>query len=85
MACCARVEGPVTVSTTPRRDTNVVVTIDFPYDAAVKRVVVLGNGMRLFGDAPRTPLELSRTRTFMNGNVLLRYRTASGRHSDGGA
>jgi nitrite reductase (NADH) large subunit len=45
MACCARVQGPVTVSTTPRRDTNVVVTIDFPYDPAVKRVVVLGNGI----------------------------------------
>ncbi len=45
MACCARVQGPVGVSMTPRRDTNVVVTIDFPYDPAVKRIVVLGNGI----------------------------------------
>jgi nitrite reductase (NADH) large subunit len=45
MACCARVQGPVTVSMTPRRDTNVVVSIDFPYDPAVERVVVIGNGI----------------------------------------
>jgi nitrite reductase (NADH) large subunit len=45
MACCARVQGPVTVSLTPRRDSNVVVTIDFPYDPAVERVVVIGNGI----------------------------------------
>jgi NADPH-dependent 2,4-dienoyl-CoA reductase/sulfur reductase-like enzyme/ferredoxin len=45
MACCARVEGAVTVSMTPRRDTNVVVRIDFPFDPAVERVVVLGNGI----------------------------------------
>ncbi len=45
MACCARVRGPVTVSMTPRRDSNVVVTIDFPFDHAVERVVVLGNGI----------------------------------------
>ncbi len=45
MACCARVRGPVTVSTTPRRDSNVVVAIDFPFDPAVERVVVIGNGI----------------------------------------
>jgi nitrite reductase (NADH) large subunit len=45
MACCARVQGPVTVSTTPRRDSNVVVTIAFPFDPAVERVVVVGNGI----------------------------------------
>jgi nitrite reductase (NADH) large subunit len=45
MACCARVEGPVTVSMTPRRDSNVVVSIDFPYDSAVERIVVIGNGI----------------------------------------
>jgi nitrite reductase (NADH) large subunit len=45
MACCARVEGPVTVSMTPRRDSNVVVSIDFPFDPAVEHVVVLGNGI----------------------------------------
>jgi NADPH-dependent 2,4-dienoyl-CoA reductase/sulfur reductase-like enzyme/ferredoxin len=45
MACCARVQGPVTVSMTPRRDSNVVVSIDFPFDAEVERVVVLGNGI----------------------------------------
>ena len=45
MACCARVRGPVTVSMTPRRDTNIVVTIDFPFDPAVERVVVIGNGI----------------------------------------
>jgi NADPH-dependent 2,4-dienoyl-CoA reductase/sulfur reductase-like enzyme/ferredoxin len=45
MACCARVEGPVTVSMTPRRDSNVVVSIDFPYDPEVRRIVVLGNGI----------------------------------------
>ena len=36
MACCARVQGPVTVSMTPRRDSNVVVSIDFPFDPAVE-------------------------------------------------
>ena len=45
MACCARVQGPVTVSMTPRRDSNVVVSIDFPYDSAVERIVVIGNGI----------------------------------------
>ena len=45
MACCARVHGPVTVSMTPRRDSNVVATIDFPFDPAVERVVVIGNGI----------------------------------------
>ena len=45
MACCARVQGPVTVSMTPRRDSNVVVAIDFPFDPAVERVVVIGNGI----------------------------------------
>ena len=30
---------------TPRRDSNVVVTIDFPFDPAVERVVVIGNGI----------------------------------------
>jgi len=48
MACCARILGPhppVTVSMTPRRDSNVVVTIDFPFDPDVERVVVVGNGI----------------------------------------
>jgi NADPH-dependent 2,4-dienoyl-CoA reductase/sulfur reductase-like enzyme/ferredoxin len=45
MACCARVQGPVTISMTPRRDSNVVVSIDFPFDPAVERVVVIGNGI----------------------------------------
>ena len=45
MACCARVQGPVAVSMTPRRDSNVVVSIDFPYDPAVRRIVVIGNGI----------------------------------------
>ncbi len=45
MACCARVQGPVTVSTTPRRDSNVVVAIAFPFDPDVRRVVVVGNGI----------------------------------------
>ncbi len=48
MACCARIAGsdpPVTVSMTPRRDSNVVVSIDFPYDPAVQRIVVIGNGI----------------------------------------
>jgi nitrite reductase (NADH) large subunit len=45
MACCARVQGPVTISTTPRRDSNVVVTIAFPFDPEVRRVVVVGNGI----------------------------------------
>jgi len=35
----------VTVSMTPRRDSNVVVSIDFPFDPAVERVVVIGNGI----------------------------------------
>ena len=30
---------------TPRRDSNVVVSIDFPFDPAVERVVVIGNGI----------------------------------------
>ena len=45
MACCARVQGPVTVSMTPRRDSSVVPAIDFPFDPAVQRVVVVGNGI----------------------------------------
>jgi NADPH-dependent 2,4-dienoyl-CoA reductase/sulfur reductase-like enzyme/ferredoxin len=45
MACCARVQGPVQVSTTPRRDSNVVVTIPFAFDPDVRRVVVVGNGI----------------------------------------
>ena len=45
MACCARVNGPVAVSLTPRRDTGVVTRIDFPFDPAVRRVVVIGNGI----------------------------------------
>jgi NADPH-dependent 2,4-dienoyl-CoA reductase/sulfur reductase-like enzyme/ferredoxin len=45
MACCARVQGAVGVSMTPRRDSNVVVSMDFPYDPAVERIVVLGNGI----------------------------------------
>ena len=48
MACCARISAshpPITVSMTPRRDSNIVVTIEFPFDPAVERVVVLGNGI----------------------------------------
>jgi nitrite reductase (NADH) large subunit len=48
MACCARILGshpPVTMSMTPRRDSNIVVSIDFPYDPAVQRIVVIGNGI----------------------------------------
>jgi NADPH-dependent 2,4-dienoyl-CoA reductase/sulfur reductase-like enzyme/ferredoxin len=45
MACCARVQGSVTVSMTPRRDSNEVVRIDFPFDPAVERIVVIGNGI----------------------------------------
>jgi NADPH-dependent 2,4-dienoyl-CoA reductase/sulfur reductase-like enzyme/ferredoxin len=45
MACCARVQGPVTISTTSRRDSNVVVAIDFPFDPEVRGVVVIGNGI----------------------------------------
>jgi nitrite reductase (NADH) large subunit len=45
MACCARVHGPVTVSTTPRRDAGPTATIEFPFDRAVERVVVIGNGI----------------------------------------
>jgi nitrite reductase (NADH) large subunit len=45
MACCARVSGPVTISMTPRRDSNLVTTIEFPFDPAVERVVVVGNGI----------------------------------------
>ncbi len=45
MACCARVEGPVTVSMTPKRDTGTPVTVSFPFDPAIARVVVIGNGI----------------------------------------
>ncbi len=45
MACCARVHGPVTLSTTPRREAGPTPTIEFPFDRTVERVVVIGNGI----------------------------------------
>lgn len=45
MACCARVNGPVTVSLTPNREGGAPAHIDFPFDPDVRRVVVVGNGI----------------------------------------
>ncbi len=49
MACCARVQGPVTISLTPQRaggdgagDKRVA---GFAFDPAVRRVVIVGNGI----------------------------------------
>jgi nitrite reductase (NADH) large subunit len=46
MACCVRVTGPVTVALTPDRDAVPHVSrVSFNFDRAVKRVVVIGNGI----------------------------------------
>ncbi len=47
MACCARIQGPVTVALTPEKaKIPAASTIrGFRFDAAVKRVVVIGNGV----------------------------------------
>lgn len=36
--------------------------------------IILGDGLKLFPDAGPVPLELTRTRPFKSGNVLLHYR-----------
>jgi dihydrofolate reductase len=38
--------------------------------------ILLGDGLKLFDGAGTVPLELTRTRPFASGNVLLYYRTA---------
>ena len=47
MACCVKVTGPVTVALTPDKASapRISQIHDFNYDKAVKRVVVLGNGI----------------------------------------
>jgi NAD(P)H-nitrite reductase large subunit len=47
MACCARVEGPVTMSLEPERPSAPQVSriASFDFDRSVERVVVLGNGI----------------------------------------
>ncbi len=47
MACRARVQGAVSVSLTPERDAIIkpVTVAGFKFDPAVKRVVILGNGI----------------------------------------
>ncbi len=47
MACCVKVTGPVTVALTPDKASapRISQIHDFSYDRAVKRVVVLGNGI----------------------------------------
>ena len=47
MACCARVQGPVTMSLEPERPKQASLSriAGFAYDRAVERVVVLGNGI----------------------------------------
>jgi len=47
MACCARVQGPVTVSLTPDKPSapSISKVAGFNYDRSVARVVVLGNGI----------------------------------------
>jgi len=47
MACCARVEGPVTMSLEPERPAQPSLSriAQFHYDPAVERVVVLGGGI----------------------------------------
>ena len=47
MACCARVEGPVTISLTPQRaGSSAAKRVEgFEYDPAVRRVIVIGNGI----------------------------------------
>lgn len=47
MACCARVSGPVTISVTPERAGAAPSkrVEEFAYDPAVKRLVIVGNGI----------------------------------------
>jgi nitrite reductase (NADH) large subunit len=47
MACCARINGPVTISLTPERHgrSQVKPIPNFDFDPAVSRVVVVGNGI----------------------------------------
>lgn len=46
MACCAKVHGPVTIESRPERAASEASkTLIFAFDSAVKRVVVLGNGV----------------------------------------
>jgi nitrite reductase (NADH) large subunit len=46
MACCARVDGPVTISLTPDRAARPAApAVEFAADPAVREVVVLGNGI----------------------------------------
>ncbi|HEX5621573.1 MAG TPA: FAD-dependent oxidoreductase [Solirubrobacteraceae bacterium] len=47
MACCARVQGPVTMSLTPEKPQKPSVSriAQFAFDRSVERVVVLGNGI----------------------------------------
>ncbi|HEX4345816.1 MAG TPA: FAD-dependent oxidoreductase [Solirubrobacteraceae bacterium] len=46
LACCARVSGPVTISLRPDREAVAAGTaMAFAFDPAVRRVVVLGNGV----------------------------------------
>ena len=47
MACCARVQGPVTMKLTPEKPAKPSLSriAQFTYDRSVERVVVLGNGI----------------------------------------
>ena len=45
MACCARVRGPVAIALAPDRTVAKLVHVGARYDASVKRVVVVGNGI----------------------------------------
>jgi NAD(P)H-nitrite reductase large subunit/ferredoxin len=45
LACCARVEGPVTLSLRPDRSLVYTPTVSFAFDPAVERVVIIGNGI----------------------------------------
>jgi nitrite reductase (NADH) large subunit len=47
MACCARVQGPVTMKLTPEKPARPTLSriARFSYDKSVERVVVLGNGI----------------------------------------
>lgn len=47
MACCVKVTGPVSVQLTPEKPSRPRISqiSDFAFDAAIKRVVVIGNGI----------------------------------------
>ena len=46
MACCARVQGPVSVCLTPdKAETPQLSRIQFAFDRSIERVVVIGNGI----------------------------------------